>query len=184
MAALATRTGVTTRSTGAAHLIVIAQPRISMGAPRAVTLPPIANLAPGNKLTASLAAPGAALTPQAARLTDLVDLRVVVAVAEALLAAVGVIAGPVLALQVAVDPPVWEAGVWAVVAEVAAADEIASAIRSRRETREIKTCKPKLFSATSDNRRVSVPSFDSATRGSAINTEPCASGERWCPELR
>src|SRR5438874_100170 len=75
-----------------------------------------------------------------------VETCAVAAVARALLAAVGVITVPAPGLRVLVDPPAWGAGAWVVaVAEVAAADEIASAMRSRREQMKLRAVNRKVF---------------------------------------
>jgi hypothetical protein len=59
---------------------------------------------------------------------------------------VGVIADPAPALRVAVDPPAWEAGAWVVAAEeVAVADNIASAMRSRREQMKLRAVNQKFL---------------------------------------
>jgi hypothetical protein len=75
-----------------------------------------------------------------------VEARAVAAAARALLVAVGVITVPAPALRVAVDPPAWEAGAWVVaVEEAAVADEIASAMRSRREQMKLRAVNRKVF---------------------------------------
>src|SRR3954453_10319939 len=75
-----------------------------------------------------------------------VETRAVAAAARALLATVGVIADPAPALRVAVDPPAWEAGAWVVAAEeVAVADNIASAMRSRREQMKLRAVNQKFL---------------------------------------
>ena len=101
---------------------------------RVVNLRPIARLVRGNR-AASLATRQAPVRiVLVVALADLAGagqaaLAVSRAAARVPLAAAGVIAVPVPAPQVVVAPPVWEVGAWVVAAaEVAAADEIASAI--------------------------------------------------------